>query len=214
MPVGTELSRRRRVRRRRKLCPGPGGLRPTLRFKPRRSSPRLHSFGYQGSYAYHLILNTRGRVSCLQDGRLVASCLECLEASASRYGFQIVAYCFMPDHLHLLAAGTHDSPLVRFVQHFKQATGHRHRGLWQRSYYDHVLRHDEGLDDVARYIWANPVRTGIVHEAYAYPYSGPREAMVAHEDGNLPVGDGKDRAEALSLRSATISAPRPSHGEP
>jgi putative transposase len=178
-----------------------------VRFKPRRSSPRLHSFSYEGSYAYHLILNTRGGLPPFEDGRLVATCVECLVTSASRYGFEIVAYCFMPDHVHLLVAGGQDAPLVRFVQHFKQATGHRHPGLWQRSYYDHILRQEEDVEDVARYIWANPVRAGMVENVSAYPYSGPREAMAAYPDRGPDVEgaedreDLEDRAKALSLHS-------------
>src|SRR3972149_8953640 len=117
-----------------------------MTFKPRRSSPRLRSFDYQGSHAYHLVLSPRDHLPRLRDGRLVAFCLESLAASGSRYGFEVLAYCFMPDHVHLLVAGNDDSPLLRFVQHFKQATGYRHPGLWQRSYYDHILRREETLE--------------------------------------------------------------------
>ena len=171
-----------------------------MRFKPRRPSPRLDTFSYQGSFAYHLILNTRGGLPRCEDGPLVASCLECLAVSASRYAFEIAAYCFMPDHLHLLVVGGHQAPLVRFVQHFKQATGHRHHGLWQRSYYDHILRREETIAEVARYIWANPVRAGMVENVLAHPYSGPREAMAAYGDSCLHDEDREDRAEALSLQ--------------
>ena len=176
-----------------------------MRFTPRRSSPRLHSFTYQGSYAYHLVLRTRAGLPRFDHGRLVAFCLERLAASASRFGFDLVAYCFMPTHVHLLVAGGHDAPLVRFVQHFKQATGHHSPGLWQRSYYDHILRREEAVEDVARYIWANPVRAGMVDSMTEYPYAGPHELLVAHEQGTLRVEGGKDeedRAKALSLRPA------------
>jgi putative transposase len=188
-----------------------------VRFKPRRSSPRLSSFSYRGSYAYHLILNTRGGLPSFRDGRLVAICLERLAASAPRYGFEVLAYCFMPDHLHLLVTGGHDAPLVRFVQHFKQATGRRHPALWQRSYYGHILRQEEDLEDVARYIWANPVRAGMVDNVLAYPYSGPQEVMGVYADSGLQVEDREDkedredledRAEALSLHSLHSPHPR------
>ena len=102
----------------------------------------------------------------------------------------------MPNHLHILVTGTEDAPLVRFVQHFKQATGHRHPGLWQRSYYDHILRYEETIEDVAWYIWGNPVRAGMVADALDYPYLGPRE-MMGEAERSLDV---EDRAEALSLR--------------
>jgi putative transposase len=176
-----------------------------VRFKPRRSSPRLHSFSYQGSYAYHLVLSARAGLTRFKDGRLVATCLECLAASASRYGFEIVAYCFMPDHLHLLVAGGQDASLGRSVQHFKQATGHRHPGLWQRSYYDHILRQEEDLEDVARYIWANPVRAGVVEDVLAYSYSGPREAMAAYGDSGLQVEDKEDLEDRASAKGGPAS---------
>lgn len=168
-----------------------------MRFRPRRSSPRLRSFDYRGNYAYHLVLATRNGLLRFRERRLVAFCLECLRASAARYGFQIVAYCFMPNHLHLLITGSDSAPLIRFAQHFKQATGYRNPGLWRRSYYDHVLRHEDALEDVARYIWGNPVRAAIVPNMMDYPHSGPREAMVPHGDAGSHA---EDRASALSLR--------------
>jgi hypothetical protein len=45
--------------------------------------------------------------------------------------------------------------------------------LWQRSFYDRVLRVQGDLEDVARYIWGNPVRAGIVDDWDKFPFSGP-----------------------------------------
>ena len=167
-----------------------------MNFKPRRSSPRLPDFSYQGCHAYHLVLNTRHRFPRFRDKRLAASCLDSLAASASRYGFEILAYCFMPTHLHMLVMGAEDASLVRFVQHFKQATGHHYPGLWQRSYYDHILRTEEESENIACYIWGNPVRAGLVETIMDFPFSGPREKM----NGLGPV-NAQDRAKALSLPS-------------
>ncbi len=175
-----------------------------MRFTPRRSSPRLPDFSYQGGHAYHLVLNTRHRFPRFRDGRLVASCLDSLAASASACEFEILAYCFMPSHLHMLIRGTEDASLTRFVQRFKQATGHRYPDLWQRSYYDHVLRDEEALEDVARYIWGNPVRAGIVESIEDFPYSRPREMMNVSRHTSA-----KDRAKALSLHPDTA---RPGRG--
>ena len=168
-----------------------------MKFKPRRSSPRLPAFDYLGGHAYHLVFNTANRLPRFQNGGLVASCLESLMASAARHRFSINAYCFMPDHLHLLITGSDDASLARFAQHFKQATGYRLPGLLQRSYYDHILRREESLESIALYIWANPVRAGISEDMMSYSYSGPREQMVGY---GKPATDGQDRAEALSLR--------------
>ncbi len=168
-----------------------------MKFTPRRSSPRLPSFSYEGDYTYHLILNTHNRLPHFRDANLVSYCLRSLELSAERYGFIVAAYCFMPNHLHLLVSGTERADLRRFVQHFKQATGFRHAGLWQRSYYDHIVRAEETVEAIALYIWSNPVLAGIANNIEDYPHSGPREVLVAMTRQEQRT---EDRAKALSLR--------------
>jgi putative transposase len=169
-----------------------------MRFRPRRSSPRLSSFDYVGGYAYHIVLTTRGHRAQLSEGERVSSCLARLQESSEKYAFRVLAYSFMPDHLHLLLAGADRADLIRFVQHFKQATGYHHPGLWQRSYYDRVLRREDDIDAVARYIWSNPLVAGLVEDARHYPHSGPRDVLEA--ETGLRARNAEDRAEALSLR--------------
>ena len=109
----------------------------------------------------------------------------------------------MPDHLHLLIVGSDEAPLTRFVQHFKQATGYGYPGLWQRSYYDRILRHEEDLQSVAMYVWSNPVAAGFVDDAVDYPFSGPRERLLGLREGLAADPSRALRAgsaEALSLQ--------------
>jgi hypothetical protein len=44
--------------------------------------------------------------------------------------------------------------------------------LWQRGYFEHVLRDDEDSFGVARYILDNPVRTGLARNPQDYPSAG------------------------------------------
>ena len=147
-----------------------------------RTSPRLKDFGYVGPFAYGLSLVTRARAARFTDSCVVQAVLNCLALSCARYGFSLQAYCFMPDHLHLLVSGRDGSSLPDFVRHFKQLSGHRYRRehgspLWQISYHDHVLRTDEDVLALARYIWDNPVRAGLVQDRSEYPFLGPRCVM-------------------------------------
>ncbi len=62
---------------------------------------------------------------------------------------------------------------------FKQLSGYSARqkldaALWQISYYDHVLRGEEDLAQVARYIWDNPVRAGFADVRSDYAHAGPK----------------------------------------
>ena len=148
-------------------------------FKPRRSSPRLNAFSYQGPHAYMVTINTQRRARFFHRQDIVHLCEEELAAGAERHQFIILAYCFMPDHFHVLLQGAEESRLIPFVQRFKQATGYWFKErtgttLWQRSFYDHVLRGEEDIGDVAEYIWSNPVRAGLVLDRDDYPYWGPR----------------------------------------
>ncbi|MBN2380988.1 hypothetical protein JXM67_14415 [candidate division WOR-3 bacterium] len=50
--------------------------------------------------------------------------------------------------------------------------------MWQRGYYDHILRKEEDLEIVANYIWGNPVRKGLAETIEEYPFSGPDESLI------------------------------------
>jgi len=77
--------------------------------------------------------------------------------------------------VHLLLQ---DSNVVDFVRLFKGRLTPKgnlaqpRKKMWQRSFHDHGLRKEEALEDVARYIWENPVRKGLVDDAPAYILSG------------------------------------------
>ena len=149
-----------------------------------RRSPRLKDFDYLGPLACSLTLVTRQRAPLFLRADLGDVCLRCLEQSSRRYGVTVHAYCVMPDHVHLLVEVPEGASAEDFVRHFKQLSGYalkRKTGslAWQISYYDHVLRKEEGLLDVARYIWDNPVRKGLVRERGEYPFSGPRHLLEA-----------------------------------
>ncbi len=147
---------------------------------PRRKSPRLRDFDYPATFAYSVTICTRDRAAHFRDVKAGCQVAQCLEEQAQQSGHRLVAYCIMPDHIHILT-GPSDredaEPLPRFIQRFKSAATHRLWKLgiagvvWQSSYYDHVLRKDENLEQVARYILGNPVRKGLVSAVEAYPLS-------------------------------------------
>ena len=84
----------------------------------------------------------------------------------------------MPDHVHiLLIAQSERADFLEFVRRFKQLTGFAHRQhygapLWQPGYHDRILRDDESTEAVTRYILENPVRAGLAHELFEYPFAG------------------------------------------
>jgi putative transposase len=145
--------------------------------KQRKHAPRLRSFDYTGPYAYSITCTTYQKRPHFKNKEMVDIVLPVLRQSGEQNYFGIYAYCFMPDHLHVLLVGEEKSSLHRFMKTFKQessfAFAKAHAGpLWQRSYYDHVLRRKEALEEVALYILNNPVRKGLVDDYESYAFAG------------------------------------------
>ncbi len=96
----------------------------------------------------------------------------------------ILAYCFMPDHVHVLVEATReDADLLAFVHSAKQKTAYwfvrsTGRPLWQASFHDRILRTADATLSVARYIFENPVRASLVVSPTDYPLLGSERYTV------------------------------------
>jgi len=121
---------------------------------------------------------TFGSSPYFEDGRYVESCVDLLKELSASYNFGVLAYCFMPDHLHLLIEGKEENSDFRgFISMFKQKTNFHFKKiegnpLWQKDYYEHVLRENEDTIQVIKYILNNPVRKRIVSDFKDYPFLG------------------------------------------
>ena len=104
--------------------------------------------------------------------------IEIVQKHSTAYRFAIHAYCVMPDHFHLLVTGLRpESDLLAFVKNVKQTSSAEFARdsngvVWQKKFYDHILRQGEPCDAVAGYIWMNPVRAGLCVDPRDYPHSG------------------------------------------
>ncbi|MCX5642956.1 MAG: transposase [Candidatus Omnitrophica bacterium] len=139
---------------------------------------RLKDFSYIGFYKYFVTIVCNGKMPVFTEENIVKESLKLIKNISLNYGFSIWAYCFMPEHLHLLIEGKkEDSNLKKFVPMLKQKTSYMYKKttggkLWQENYYEHVLRNDEDVKSVARYILENPVRKKLANDFTNYPFSG------------------------------------------
>jgi putative transposase len=142
---------------------------------------RLKHFEYKGNYRYFITLCTYDKKPIFTSKSSISWLIDVLRKQSKTFGFKIWAYCFMPDHLHLLIEGEKsDSDMKRFISSYKQHTGYHYKKktssrLWQINYYEHVLRSEEDTINVANYIFANPVRKGIVEDYTQYEFLGSFE---------------------------------------
>lgn len=146
--------------------------------------PRLDPSLYIGLRRYYLTFCTADRRPRFSDADVVDLALQQFRQCATLCCMAIVAYCFMPDHVHLLVEGCTDgADALAFVHQAKQRSGfafaRRQSGrMWQPSFYDCVLRDGVATVSVARYIFENPVRGGMVTEPADYHFSGSSRFTV------------------------------------
>jgi len=139
---------------------------------------RIDGISYVGFNRYFLTFCVRDRARLFDQEAIVNSALLQFRKTAALEQFSIIAYCFMPDHVHLRVEARDDrSDLKRFAKLAKQRSGAAHAladggRLWQEGYYERILRDDDAPRDIARYIIANPVRAGLVTSPLEYPHSG------------------------------------------
>jgi putative transposase len=144
-------------------------------------------------YCFSVTIVTSDRRPIFADTSVTERAMDCLLESVERFDADVYAYCFMPDHLHLLARTPEGIRFDEFIRHFKQLTGFRlprEPGIirvWQPSYYDHALRRPEQLEATAKYILDNPVRAGLVTETNEYPFGGSLVWKLASDE---PKGSG------------------------
>jgi putative transposase len=130
-------------------------------------------------WVYFLTIVSNFKTPCFSNHDFNGEIINCLKTERERMKCRIYVFCLMPDHLHFLCGTKEkDVSVLDFVNQFKGKStriGWEYGiegPLWQRRNYDHILRKEEKLEDIAKYIVNNPVRRGIVEEWTEYSFSG------------------------------------------
>jgi putative transposase len=97
----------------------------------------------------------------------------------------------MPDHVHFFCAPERDAKsLSALMREWKSWTSRRIRAVipwpataatkvWQREFFDHVLRLEESYEEKWNYVRNNPVHGGLVGSTNDWPYVGTVEYLQA-----------------------------------
>ena len=139
---------------------------------------RLPTFSYTGRHRYFLTFCTHDRAPLFVLPEHVQVVLEQIVRVAEEQQFAIPAYCFMPDHVHIVNEGLDEcANLKSFVKLAKQCSGFHFRRrfgatLWQRYLYEHVVRDDETTEAIVAYVVENPLRARLVKRIEDYPFVG------------------------------------------
>ena len=152
---------------------------------PQRKNVRLQAYDYSTSAAYFVTVCTHDRRRLLSSIRRGDPCgrpqpclteygriiVKCMDEAASLYSVSFDNYVIMPDHIHFICRWDDDRAtarvaptLGRIVGALKSSAANQCRKagldgkLWQRGYYEHVIRSMQDYRETWEYIDGNPAR--------------------------------------------------------
>jgi len=138
--------------------------------------PRLR-WVFPHNPVYFITLCTYERKKLLACDAVHAALIAFAERASSQHNIAVGRYVIMPDHVHLFVRGPDDFEVGRWIGMLKQTlskqiTSAGKLPLWQRGFFDHLLRSDESYAQKWNYVRENPVRAGLVKDADDWPYAG------------------------------------------
>ncbi len=160
-----------------------------------RKDNRLKNYDYSQNGAYFITICVKDMECILSTVKNVGDgALDVPETILSEYGIIVeneiqkmndiyeninaVSFIIMPNHVHLLLIisntnGTSRAPsptnsvVARYVSTLKRMTNKKSgTALWQRSYYDHIIRNEEDYINHLQYIDENPKKWLIGKDEY------------------------------------------------
>jgi REP element-mobilizing transposase RayT len=157
---------------------------------PKRKRTRLPAFDYGTAGAYFITICTKERRCILSEIAVGADALggpqsrlthagqiveKYILSTNNISGLYVDKYVIMPDHIHMIlfvegcggpprASAPTAAAIPNAVSAFKRLVN-RELGtnIWQRSYYDHVIRNEQDYRETWQYLENNPARWAEKH---------------------------------------------------
>ena len=155
-----------------------------MKYKPRL---RRLDWLYTDTPIYFLTLCTQDRKRTLANDPIHQEFTK-FSQRATDFRVWVGYFMIMPDHIHLFAGFSRESPpLEKWV---KAVRGDLSRVLredegegthWQKDFFDHLMRSAESYRQKLEYVRQNPVRAGLVKRPEDWPYQGEIHQLVLSE---------------------------------
>jgi len=140
-------------------------------------------------YPHHIIQRGNNRQKVFADPTEYEKYLSFLLKYSREKEVAVLAYCLMPNHVHLLVKPSDEEGLSKMMQgvtlcyskYFNGENGRTGR-LWECRYHSTVVDGDSYLWTVSKYIENNPVRAGMVKRSEDYLYSSAKAHLLGSRD--------------------------------
>ena len=149
--------------------------------------PRI-ARGLADGAVYHVLNRGNGGQRVFRGDSDYLCCEALLLRAKERYPLELLAYCLMPNHFHLVVRPIHGRDVSRFVQWLLTSHVRRHHRkngttghVWQGRFKSFLIQEDDHLLTVMRYVERNPVRAGLTDTAVQWPWSSHAESIGERE---------------------------------
>ncbi len=156
-----------------------------------------------GTYFFTLV--TYNRLPLFSSQKSVELFFDALRYTSARMPFESVAYVILPDHIHCIWTLPEESSdystrwrliksyFTRYTNKRDSASTSRvnkmEREVWQRRFWEHLIRNPIDLSHHVDYIHYNPVKHGYVHS----PMEWKNSSFLSYvENGLYPSNWGED----------------------
>jgi putative transposase len=109
---------------------------------------------------------------------------------------QIIAYCLMPTHFHLILQQLISNGISRYIANISNSYSryfnikHKRQGpLWQGKFKNVLVNDDKQLLHLTRYIHLNPTTAGIVSDPIDWQYSSYNEYLKPNKNNLCNYND-------------------------
>jgi REP element-mobilizing transposase RayT len=138
---------------------------------------------------YFVTTCTKKRRPVLAQTEIADILIEEWRSARDRHSWIVGRYVIMPDHVHFFCTAEPDAKtLSDFLRAWKSWTSRKigellrpgsatpaTTTLWQREFFDHILRSSESYSEKWDYVRENPVRAGLVAVADDWQFAGEIE---------------------------------------
>jgi REP element-mobilizing transposase RayT len=151
----------------------------------RKNSLRLKNFDYSRRRCYFVTIVCFERHRYFADPTVANAAMRILLSLRLQHGFKLYSFVFMPDHFHaVIGLGDSGLTLGGLCGSFKSLTTREfwkygEGKLWQRQYFDHIVRNEEDFCECVGYVRGNPLRKKLVDDLAKWPYYGEPDLLEA-----------------------------------
>jgi REP element-mobilizing transposase RayT len=123
----------------------------------------------------------RGEGSCFMKDQRIASVVANTLTRFAGLRYFLLAWCVMPNHVHVVFEPIGRHTLAAILHTWKSFTAHeanrvlgRSGPFWQREYFDHLIRDENSLQRIVKYVVENPRKAGLRNWPWVSDLAHPR----------------------------------------